>query len=601
MAETTQPETSLRDKLNAILEVGRFNPAFAATIVLFGLVAAVLEGVGLTFIIPIIEIVQADDPVAEAEGLTAVFVVVYQQVGIPFSLGYVIAGVAFVMTVRYTMGFLVAWFRDILTFRYRQELQLRGFDNAIDARIEYFDAEGTDDILNAIITESQEASRTITHVVTILETAFLTLVYLLIAMYISPGLTLVSVVVLALITVVLRSAIEPGYDIGDRVAEANERRQEAAQAGMLGIRDIRIYSLADETFEKFADAVETYTHNKIKLSRNEEGINNFYNLAVAVFVFGLIYVALVFANLSFGELGLFLFLMFQLGPKVSGLNKQLYRLENRLPHLVRTQRFIAELEATQEPEGGSAPVPASVETLTFDDVWFSYNGDDVVLRGVDFTVRKGEFVGFVGQSGAGKSTIVSLIARFYEPDSGQILANGAGIEEMDPTEWRDRIAIVRQSPFIFNRTLRENLTVGNRKATDAEIDRAVEIARVDEFLGDLPRGYETVLGDEGVRLSGGQKQRVALARALLSEAELLILDEATSDLDSSLEKEVQREIESMDREYAIITIAHRLSTVENADRIYTMENGRISERGPHSELIEAGGTYAELYSIQVRG
>jgi subfamily B ATP-binding cassette protein MsbA len=172
---------------------------------------------------------------------------------------------------------------------------------------------------------------------------------------------------------------------------------------------------------------------------------------------------------------------------------------------------------------------------------------------------------------------------------------------MDIGEWREHIAVVRQDPYVFNDTLRYNLTIGDRDASQVEIERVCEIARVDEFIDDLPNGYDTAIGDNGVRLSGGQKQRVALARALLTDADLLILDEATSDLDSNLEKEVQAAIEAMDREYIVMTIAHRLSTVKNADRIYAVEGGRISEVGEHNELVENGGKYAELYAIQASG
>jgi subfamily B ATP-binding cassette protein MsbA len=158
--------------------------------------------------------------------------------------------------------------------------------------------------------------------------------------------------------------------------------------------------------------------------------------------------------------------------------------------------------------------------------------------------------------------------------------------------------MVRQDPFIFNDTLRYNLTLGNRNVSDDELDRVCEIAKVDEFIDELPDGYDSLLGDDGVRLSGGQQQRVALARALLEDADILILDEATSDLDSNLEKQVQKSIEEMDRDYAIVTIAHRLSTVKNADRIYTVEEGRVTESGQHYELIQENGKYAMLYDIQ---
>lgn len=601
MSDSDPDSISRQEKVDALLNVARFDPTFTFLLVGLGLVAAVLEGIGLSFILPIIEIVQLDDPVAEADGLMAVFVTVYQTLGIPFTLGFVVVGVTAVIILRYTTTFVVAWFREALRTRYMRDLQLRAFRNTLDARVEYFDTEDSDDMLNAIITQTHYAGRVIKRIVRFTETSFLSLAYLLIALVIAPLLTSFAILVLGGLTVLLRHVLEPGYELGDLVADANERRQEAAQAGTQGIRDIRIFGLAGELYRDFTDAVNQYTSARITLRRNEAAIRNFSNLGVAVSVFVLIYLALRFAELSIGALGVFLFAMFQLGPKVSQLNKQFYKIENNLPHLVRTQTFIRKLEGKKEPNEPVRDVPAEVDHLEFDDVRFSYDGEGQTLRGVDFEVEKGEFIAFVGQSGAGKSTIVSLLTRLYETNEGEIRANGIPTDEMEIDEWRDRLSVVRQSPFIFNDTLRYNLTIGNRDATEAELDRVCKIARVDEFFDDLPNGYDTMLGDDGVRLSGGQKQRVALARALIEDADLLVLDEATSDLDSNLEQEVQAAIEAMDRDYAMITIAHRLSTVQNADRIYTMDDGEVTEIGTHADLLDDGGQYEELYTIQSEG
>lgn len=601
MSEDDVEDVSRREKIRALLDVAKFDPKFTILIIVFGLGAAIFEGVGLGFIIPIVELVQTENSTAQADGVMGAFVTIYRTLGIPFTLGYVVVGVSAILTIRYTLSFLVGWFREALRTYYIRDLQIRAFDHALDASVTYYDEEGSDDILNAIITQTFYAGRVIMRVVNFIQQGLLSAVYLLVALVIAPVLTFIALVILGGITFFIRYVIEPGYELGDEVAEANERRQEAAQAGTQGIRDIRIFGLAGELFDDFVDAVDKYTSARISLRRNEVAIQNFYNLLVAVAVFVLIYLSLTFANLSFGALAVFLFAMFRLGPRVSNLNQTFYRIENDLPHLVRTLEFVEELEQHEEPKGGGRQVSDEINHLVFDDVWFSYNGDERVLRGIDFEVQKDEFVAFVGQSGAGKSTIVSLLARMYEQDRGEIRANETPINEMDIHEWRDRITVVRQNPYIFNDSLEYNLTIGNRDASREEIRRVCEIARVDEFFDDLPEGFETTLGDDGVRLSGGQKQRVALARALLEDADLLILDEATSDLDSNLEKEVQEAIENMERDYAILTIAHRLSTVENADRIYTVEDGKISEYGTHSDLLQKGGTYAELYRIQVSG
>ena len=423
--------------------------------------------------------------------------------------------------------------------------------------------------------------------------------YTAVMLYTSPPMTLLAVVILGGITILLRFVIEPAVTVGARVAEANERIQEAVQAGTQGIRDVKLFGLREETFESFDESISQYVDSEVDLGRNQAAIKNLFELSAAVTIFILIYVGFTFTGLALGELGIFLIAMFQLAPRVSTLNSVYYKVEGRLSHAVRTYDFLDRLDARTETSGDR--VVDTIDAIEFDDVVFSYTEDEPVLRGLSFEVSKGEFIAFVGQSGAGKSTIVSLLARMYDPDRGVIRADGVPIDAYDISAWRERIAVVRQQPYIFTDTLEHNVTVGNRDATRREVERVCEIAKVDEFVDELPNGYESQLGDNGVRLSGGQRQRVALARALLKDADFLILDEATSDLDSSLEKEVQSAIESMDRDYGIIAIAHRLSTVKNADQIYTVENGEIIESGSHTDLLADEGSYADLYTIQSKG
>lgn len=595
-------DISFRKKAYAIKQIAIYKPKFTAMIILASVGAAALDGIGLSFLIPIIEIVQTEgDPAAEAEGAAEVFVTVYQSLGVPFTLEFVILGVVLTITTRYTSSFIVGWLVSILQIRYTRNLQEQGFDNALNAEVAYFDVEGSDDILNAIVTQAEYAGRAIRRLVRVFELLLLCSVYVMIALYISPVMTILAALILGGLTYLVRHVVEPGYMVGDRVADANEQIQGAAQAGMQGIRDVKLFGLTDYLRRNFSNAVDQFERSKIKLERNTAAIDNFYNLASALTVFVLIYVALRFSDLSLGALAMFLFAMFLLAPRISNLNSEYYGLETDLPHFIRTNEFIEKLKLHTEMENESKSPPNRIQSIAFQDAKFSYPNNEQVLRGISFEIERGDFIAFVGQSGAGKSTIVALLARMYELDSGQITSNSQPIDEFDLEEWREKLAIVRQNPYIFNETLRFNLTIGRQDISQYELDRICEIAQVTEFLENLSDGYETKLGDDGVKLSGGQRQRVALARALIKDAELLILDEATSNLDSDLEQRVHKAIESMEGDYTIIAIAHRLSTVRNANLIYTLENGKVVEKGRHEELIRNDGKYAQLYATQAGG
>jgi len=248
------------------------------------------------------------------------------------------------------------------------------------------------------------------------------------------------------------------------------------------------------------------------------------------------------------------------------------------------------------------PVPARGE-VGFDQVSFAYPArrDVNVLDAVSFTVRPGEKVAIVGPSGAGKSTIFHLLLRFYDPRSGAISLDGVPVKSADPGDFRARIALVPQESTVFAASARENIRFGRPGATDAEVERAAELAHAAEFIRRLPEGFDTPLGERGVTLSGGQRQRIAIARAILRDAPLLLLDEATSALDAESETLVQTALEELMRHRTTLVIAHRLATVLSCDRILVMDQGRIVEQGTHAELVAANGLYARLARLQFEG
>ena len=266
------------------------------------------------------------------------------------------------------------------------------------------------------------------------------------------------------------------------------------------------------------------------------------------------------------------------------------------------EELLSRAEAVR-PSGGRTPVtPSPAPGITFDDVALRYHGrDDDALRGVSFTVGPGETVAIVGPSGAGKSTIASLLMRFVEPDRGRILVDGAPIDGIAIDQARALTALVAQDTYLFHGTVGDNIALARPDASDAEIREAARRAGVETMLDALPRGLDTEVGERGTQLSGGQRQRIAIARALLKDAPVLILDEATSSVDTASEAQIQRALDEAIRGRTTLVIAHRLSTIRGADRILVLEDGRIVQSGTHPELSRREGLYQKLLRSQEPG
>jgi subfamily B ATP-binding cassette protein MsbA len=256
-----------------------------------------------------------------------------------------------------------------------------------------------------------------------------------------------------------------------------------------------------------------------------------------------------------------------------------------------------------KPEVTDAPharvLPAFSREIEYRDILFGYN-DEMVLKGINFTVKRGEKVALVGSSGAGKTTIVNLLPRFYDVTKGMVMIDGSDIRQVTLQSLRDQIGVVSQQTLLFNDTVRNNIAYGRPDIPEEEVIKAAQMADAHDFILKLPQGYDTVIGEQGVILSGGMRQRISIARALLKNAPILILDEATSSLDTESEREVQAALDRLMQKRTVLVIAHRLSTVRHVDRILVLSEGRIIEEGVHRQLMALGGEYKKLYELQFR-
>jgi ATP-binding cassette subfamily B protein len=304
-------------------------------------------------------------------------------------------------------------------------------------------------------------------------------------------------------------------------------------------------------------------------------------------------------KISLGGVALYAMLIQRLLWPVTNLGRILDDYERARASILRMQTIFQQEE---EAAGGGIdlhPKGHSFNLIRFDNVQFSYKAESPVLNDIDFTVNRGQSVGIVGPTGAGKTTLIKLLARLYEPTAGDIIVDGQRLSESGLHSWREQISVVNQDVYLFHGSIRENIAYGRDDAGDEEIERAARMARLHEFVETLPEGYNSLIGERGIKLSGGQRQRLSLARAILKDAPLMILDEATSAVDTQTERAIQENIDLLSRDKTLIIIAHRLSTVRHADVIYVLDEGRIVESGTHDDLTALeGGIYRDLWEVQ---
>ena len=288
-------------------------------------------------------------------------------------------------------------------------------------------------------------------------------------------------------------------------------------------------------------------------------------------------------------------------PPAQSMVSSFYTLQKGM---ASAERIYQILDADEVIEGAPDAVPKKSfdESIEYQDVCFSYHPEDAdaaqVLTDISFTVKKGECVALVGASGSGKSTMVDLLPRFYDIQKGRILVDGTDIRQVKISDLRALFGIVNQDVTLFNDTVYSNIAFGNQEATPEKVERAAKAALAHDFIMEMEEGYDTVIGDRGMRLSGGQRQRLSIARAILQNPQVLILDEATSALDNESELLVQQSLQKLMEGRTTIVVAHRLSTIRSADRILFVRDGRITERGTHDELLALGGEYAKFCAMQ---
>lgn len=412
-------------------------------------------------------------------------------------------------------------------------------------------------------------------------------------------LTMLFLTVTPLIGLAVSYASKRFRRISRRIQHSMGDVTHVASEALTGYKVVRTHGAEDYEKRRFAAASAYNRDQSLKEALTKATSTPIIQLLVAMALAGLVWLAMapsLMANMTPGEFVAFITAAALMANPI----KQLTDINSVIQKgLAAASELFRLLEVPVEIDEGRREPAAIAGRVAFEGVHFAYGDDQPdVLKGIDLHVEAGEMIAIVGRSGSGKSTLVNLLPRFYRPTRGRVTIDEVVVEDYRLSPLRRQIALVSQQVTLFNASVAANIAYGVPDADREAVEVAARAAYADEFIAQLPQGYDTVVGDNGVMLSGGQRQRLAIARAIFKDSPLLVLDEATSALDSESERYIQRALEEVCRGRTTFVIAHRLSTIERADRILVMEQGRIVESGSHSELLEREGAYASLYRLQ---
>lgn len=568
----------------------------------FTFLAAVFEGFGIGFILSFLQ--SLTDPNAEPI-----------QTGISwfdqFVLGVnapvaervyrVSAFILLTTLLRSTFGYLGEVYNQITQLNLADRLRKRLFEQLQSLSLSYFSKTRTGELINSLTAEIYQLIQAFNVISIVLTRGLTFLIYLASMFLLSWQLTIISVMLFSLLSAGISALLKQVREASFERTRAGSWYTSISMEFISGIRTVKAFAAEGFERKRFNDA-SAWLLKAAKKSVTavalvgplSEGASSTMLIIMLILAY-----AILIQNglLNSAELLTFLFVLLRISPVLRQLDASRAQLSSFQGSLSNIKDLLKTEDKTYLIDG-KVQFTGLKRAIEFVSVDFGYDATELVLHDITLTINKGEMTALVGASGAGKSTLVDLIPRFYDPSQGKVLIDGVDLKDLEINTLRRRLAVVSQDTFIFNTSVRNNIAYALENVDDEAIREAAQLANALEFIESMPEGFDTKLGDRGVRLSGGQRQRVAIARALLRDPEILILDEATSALDSVSERLIQASLEKLSVGRTVIAIAHRLSTIVRADKIVVLEQGRIVEQGTYQELLEQRGKLWSYHQLQ---
>ncbi len=599
----TREEISMREVMLFLFALLKRYPLSLTAVIALSIIAALGELASIALFLPILESFRPEATSHISDQLPIGFVADYLE---RFDLLDKIRIIALLLLAVETGKAVAKYISGRLGYKFKikvdKHLRMKCFESLMSAGLKYVHREKIANLFTIINNFTGNTSQVVYLFVTMVPDTFLVLVSFAILLSISVKMTLVTFF-FSLITVwALGSLTNLTKRLGREANQAGVKLNHTGFEVLSSMVLIRVFAREKDVEKRFESAVDDVQDKAYKKGLLEAAISPLATTMLVLIVVILLivstYILQVEAEHWLEMLGLFLVVFSRLGGPLGRINLQRTQIVASAHSVQMVKEFIDSQDKEVLAEG-DIQFDGLKKEIEFDHVRFGYDEtEEEVLKDVSFKIPQGKMTAIVGGSGSGKSTLIALISRLYDVNSGRILIDGVPVQDFKARSWRSKIGIVTQNTILFNDTLLSNIKFGKPEATFLEVESAVRLANAESFIKRMKEAYQTQLGDRGIRLSGGQAQRVAIARAILIEPQILLLDEATSALDTGSERQVQKAIDEVSRNRTVVVVAHRLSTIRNADNILVLEEGRLVEQGTHEQLLEKQGVYWKYVRMQ---
>ena len=566
--------------------------------------SACFEGFGVAMLFPVMDFIEKGKDFNALAGTSKMWSYMkrfFELFSIPKTLISLMIIVFILLIVRQLFNYLRMVYSAWITESILDDIRTNGFKWFVKADLPFYDKHGVGQLINVLTVDGIRTGGGIFSFFNLLSASTIFILYFIFIMMLSPGMTLFALSIMACVGIILKSRITRSGEIGNKVSEYNERISSAIVERLNGIRFIKVSATEEKEIDLIRNLSQRIKLSKYDLSRIRARMEFMVDPMVVLAGLIILYVSVEIFHMSLARTGIFIFVLLRLMPYTKDIFNSRQALAGFSGSLFRVKEMLDAGKDAFVIKGGKIKNITLEKGIKFENVSFYYNVEEgYVLKDINIFLPAGKMTALVGRSGAGKSTLVDLIPRLRVPAEGKITMDDILIEEFDIKALRQSIAFVSQEGFLFNDTIENNIRYSRPEASKQEIVEAAEMAYADNFIREFPLGYQTVVGEKGLKLSGGQKQRIILARALLQRAKIIILDEPTSALDSESEQYIQKAIAEImaTKKITMIIIAHRLSTIKSADQIIVLDKGRILEIGNHITLISKDSLYGEMVKLQ---